>query len=100
MFEAHLIPEQDLFFRSVTLPSKSIRRTHKVHLRPVTIWFAEGKKQARGEETFKVIFLYGEYRDDQGENSFFCQSYPYPECLQQADIDRYINSALSHPLKL
>lgn len=100
MFEAHSFTSQDLFAEPVALPVKRITRTHAETLRPLSIWFVEGKRKERGKTVEQGIFVYSEYRDDRGNNCFNCQYHPYPDCLQQVDIDRFIEKAINQPLAL
>ncbi|WP_420597856.1 hypothetical protein [Neptuniibacter sp.] len=98
MFEAHSLNVTELFPEQITLPCKRFNRTHKTSLKPISIWFSEGKRKARDQVVERCIFVYSEYWDDQGNNCFNCQAYHYPEYLTQRDLDRYIDLATQQEL--
>ncbi|MCP4598842.1 hypothetical protein [Neptuniibacter sp.] len=99
MFEAHSIYSQDLFSaNSVSLPCKRFNRTHVETLKPLSIWFVEGKRKLPTGEINKAIFVYSEYRDNKGDQRFACQQYLYPDHLQEVDIERYILLATEQPI--
>lgn len=100
MFEAHSFSSQDfLESTEIALPCRRFTRTHKDSLQPLIIWFAEGRRTDTDGTTRKAIFVYTEYRDKDGNNRFSCQRYAYPDCLQQIDLDRYVEKAVGQKLK-
>lgn len=74
MFEAHNLTAED--FEQLCKPApcwqKTYYRTHKRSLRPLRIWFAEGKKKNRERAHHRTRFVYIEYQDNQGNNRFNC----------------------------
>lgn len=100
MFEAHSLTSSELFSEHVTLPFQRFNRSHKDTFKPISIWFIEGKQKHRNQAIERCIFVYSEYRDNQGRNRFNCQTYPYPDCLTQRDLDRFIQLATEQPLAL
>ena len=98
MFEAHSLNSSELFTEQTLLPCKRFNRTHKTTLKPLSIWFVEGKRKAVDQVIERCIFVYSEYRDNQGNCQFNCQAYRYPQCLTQRDLDRYIEVATEQSL--
>lgn len=98
MFEAHSLNSSELFTEQILLPCKRFNRTHKTTLKPLSIWFVEGKRKAVDQVIERCIFVYSEYRDNQGSYQFNCQAYRYPDYLTQRDLDRYIEVATEQPL--
>ena len=98
MFEAHSLNSSELFTEQTLLPCKRFNRTHKTTLKPISIWFVEGKRKAADQVIERCVFVYSEYWDDQGNNCFNCQAYHYPEYLTQRDLDRYIDLATQQEL--
>lgn len=99
MFEAHSLNSSELFTEHTLLPCKRFNRTHKSTLKPLAIWFVEGKRKATDQVIERCIFVYSEYRGNLGNCRFNCQAYRYPECLSQRDLDRYIEIATEQPLE-
>lgn len=74
MFEAHTLSADEADF-SLLHDAQWQRRYHRLHrasLRPLTIWFAAGKRKDRQQIPHEVWFIYIEYRDDTGNNRFLC----------------------------
>ena len=72
MFEAHTLTAGD--FEQLFIPApcwqKTYCRTHQASLRPLKIWFAEGKRKDHQQVPHRTRFVYIEYQDNQGNNCF------------------------------
>lgn len=78
MFEAHTLSADEL--KALLKPAprwlKSYHRTHAATLRPLRIWFAEGKRKDATGVPHRTRFVYIEYRDDRGDNRYRCLERP------------------------
>lgn len=74
MFEAHTLSADETVYD--LLPDaawqRRYRRLHRSSLRPLTIWFAPGKRKDAQQIPHAVWFIYIEFRDDDGNNRFIC----------------------------
>lgn len=101
MFEAHTLNAFDSeLIPASTQPSNSTynrtyTRQHIHSLRPLKIWLAEGKRKDSNRSLSDVWFIYIEYRDNQGNNRFFCL-----ERLQQGQtVDQLLKEATTTELQ-
>ncbi|OMH31709.1 hypothetical protein [Motiliproteus sp. MSK22-1] len=78
MFEAHNLSAED--FEQLFVPApcwqKTYCRSHRHSLRPLRIWFAEGKRKDGEKVPHRTRFVYIEYQDNQGNNQFHCIEIP------------------------
>ncbi len=74
MFEAHTLNAEDLGLQLVPAScwQKTWHRTHRQSLRPLKIWFAEGKRKDSQQQPHRTRFVYIEYRDNNGSNGYHC----------------------------
>jgi len=74
MFEASNLTTEDI--KQLCRPGlgwqKTYYRTHASSLRPLKIWFAEGKRKDVHQVPHRTHFAYIEFRDNQGNHRFHC----------------------------
>ncbi len=75
MFEAHTLSAEELELHLLPAPcwQKTYHRTHLPSLRPLKIWFADGKRKDQRQRPRGTRFVYIEYQDNSGNNHYCCQ---------------------------
>ena len=101
MFEAHTLNafDSELIPASTQQSHHTYNRTYTrqhIHsLRPLKIWLAEGKRKDSNRFLSNVWFIYIEYRDNRGNNRFFCL-----ERLQQGQtVEQLLKEATATELQ-
>ena len=101
MFEAHTLNAFDSELIPASIPqsnnthSHTYTRQHIQSLRPLKIWLAEGKRKDSNRSLYNVWFIYIEYRDNRGNNRFFCL-----ERLQQGQtVEQLLQDATATELQ-
>jgi len=108
MFEAHTLDSVTLDLTpanspaSIDLGDLTDNRYHRSHcssLRPLTIWFAEGKRKDRRGRIEATLFTYIEYRDNLGNQRFHCLEERLTPEPAAARLERLLQQAVSQPLQ-
>ncbi len=96
MFEAHSFSVSELLHGKPVnaLPAQTIHRRHGESLKPLKLWFVEGRIKPTGEPVCRAVYLYVEYQDDQFQRRSKTLKYRYPQRLTQQHLDRYIQDAV------
>ena len=70
MFEAHNFSAEEFeeLYKPALCWQRIYSRTHKCSLRPLKIWFAEGRKKGKDRLLYSTRFVYIEYQDNLGNN--------------------------------
>ncbi len=80
------------------LTRQPYHRTHSSSLRPLTIWFAAGKRKDRKGRIEATLFTYIEYRDNQGQQRFHSQEEAIRPESTAARLERLLERAATESL--
>lgn len=98
MFEEHTLAADDLepLRQSAHFWKKTYYRIHKKSLRPLKIWFAEGKRKSSNNDHQPTRFVYIEYQDNRGNNRFSCLEV----AIAGQSVNQILADAVSMPMPM
>ncbi|WP_027857616.1 hypothetical protein [Marinobacterium jannaschii] len=110
MFEAHTLEYQSQDLEAANsatidlsalkeITAKQYHRRHDSSLRPLTIWFAEGKRKDRRGRIEPTLFTYIEYRDALGNQRFHCLEEAVKPETCESRLERLLSRAARQSLR-